>query len=397
MEVVHLTSSTFLGGPERQMLGLAREMAQTCRSVFLSFAEGGRCQSFLEEARRRGFTARSLEHDTPHLLAAIRELTDWLEQLRADVLCCHGYKANLLGRIAARQARVPVVAVSRGWTGESLKIRLYEALDRLNLHWMDRVVCVSEGQARKVRRVGVPDEKIQVIRNAVRTERFDGDGSSARDALSAYFPSPPGLIVGAAGRLSPEKGFDVLIEAARLLTRKHPSIGYLLFGAGSRESALARQIETSGLQDHFRLAGFHANLDDLLPGLDLLVLPSYTEGLPNVILEALAAAVPVVATAVGGTPEVVEEGVNGYLVAPGNPEQLAQRIQDMIDSEPRRREMGRNGRQRMSEEFTFSVQARAYERLFAELQLARRCAPARERVARPALTGSGWPETLATS
>src|SRR5260370_30301027 len=110
MIVLHLTSSRFFGVPVRQMRALAHGLA--CRSVFLSFAEGGHCQAFLEEARLEGFSAQALENDTPCLRAAAEELTGHLHDLGAEVLCCNGYKANLLGRIAARRARIPVVAIS---------------------------------------------------------------------------------------------------------------------------------------------------------------------------------------------------------------------------------------------------------------------------------------------
>src|SRR4051812_30789100 len=103
MNIVHLTASTFHGGPERQMLGLARQIAETDRSVFISFAEGGRCRSFLGATRQHGFDSVALENDTPRFRAAIRELTGVLQEHRTDVLLCHGYKANLLGRFAARR------------------------------------------------------------------------------------------------------------------------------------------------------------------------------------------------------------------------------------------------------------------------------------------------------
>src|SRR4051794_17445743 len=141
MRIVHLTASTCFGGPERQMLGLARHLPDEDESVFLSFAENGRCKPFLSAARRAGFEAIGLVHDTPHFWAARREIAAQLERLQADVLCCHGYKANLLGRPAARKHGIPVLAISRGWTGENLKVRLYETLDRLHLRCMDRVVC----------------------------------------------------------------------------------------------------------------------------------------------------------------------------------------------------------------------------------------------------------------
>src|SRR5205823_4213277 len=110
-----------------------------------------------------------------------------------------------------------------------------------------------------------------------------------------------------------------------------------------------------------------ADLDSYYPFFDLLTLPSYTEGLPNVVLEAFAAEVPVVATAVGGTPEVIEDGVSGYLVPPGDADVLAARILDALANEERRLEMGRQGHQRVCADFTFAAQARSYARLFAEL------------------------------
>jgi glycosyltransferase involved in cell wall biosynthesis len=370
MNLVHLTASAFFGGPERQMLGLARALAGECRSLFLSFREGGRCRPFLSEARRQGFEAAALDHDTPHLWAAMRELAACLRRAAADVLLCNGYKAALLGRLAARREGVPVVAVSRGWTNENWKVRLYDALDRLNLRWMDRVVCVSEAQAVKVRRAGVPAGRVAVIRNAIHAERFDSPDPAYRERLLALFPDPPRRVVGAAGRLSPEKGFAVLVEAARRVLRDDPAAGFVLFGDGSLREALTRQVEGAGLAGRFVLAGFRADLDHYIPWLDLMVLPSYTEGLPNVILEACAAGVPVVATPAGGTPEVIEDGASGYLVPAGDAEALAGRIRAVLAADDCGRGMGECGRRRARGEFTFEAQARQYRQLFAEVMAA---------------------------
>jgi glycosyltransferase involved in cell wall biosynthesis len=367
MNVVHLTASTLFGGPERQMLGLAGALAPECRSLFLSFAEGGRCGAFIEEARRQGFEADALEHDTPRLRAATRELAAALRRAGADVLLCNGYKASLLGRIAARREGIPAVAVSRGWTAESWKVRIYEVADRANLRWMDRVVCVSEGQAAKVRRAGIRGERLAVIRNAIRAERFDNPDPAYRERLLRLFPHPPRRVVGAAGRLSPEKGFGVLIEAARRVLAEDHEAGIVLFGDGALREALTRQIEDAGLTGRFALAGFRADLDRYIPWFDVMVLPSYTEGLPNVVLEACAAGVPVVATAVGGTPEVIEDGENGYLAPPGDANVLAGCLLAVLDAEDGGRGMGECGRRRVREEFAFEAQAAQYRRLFAEL------------------------------
>jgi len=234
---------------------------------------------------------------------------------------------------------------------------------------MDRVVCVSEGQASKVRRAGITAEKILVIRDAISTERFDQPDTEYGDRMRKFFKEsgPPGRVVGAAGRLSPEKGFSDLIEAARLVGRVDPSIRFVLFGGGRLREDLEARIAAGGLRGSFILAGFRTDLDRFLSHLDVFVQSSYTEGLPNVVLGAFAAEFSVVAAAVGGTPEVVEDGVNGYLVPSGSPATLACRILDILSNEERRRDMGQRGRIRVGAEFTFENQGVQYSQLFNTL------------------------------
>jgi len=368
MNIVHLTASTFHGGPERQMLGLAHHLPETYQSVFLSFAEGGRCRQFLSTARHHGFEAVALTYDTPRLWSAVREIVGHLERLEADVLCCHGYKANILGRMAARRQKIPVIAVARGWTAESFKVRLYERLDRFHLHWMDKVVCVSEAQAARVRRAGVRPERIRVIYNAIDPTRFLEPDTRYRAKLLRYFRQPRSYVIGAAGRLSPEKGFEVLVRAAERVLREQPDTGFVLFGEGPERARLQQQINAAGLGQSFILAGFRADLDRFLPHFDLLVLPSYTEGMPNVVLEAFAAGVPVVATTVGGTPEIVEDGVSGYLVPSGDDEAMAERICLALNNADTLPDMGREGRLYVREKFGFATQAELYRELFEQLR-----------------------------
>jgi glycosyltransferase involved in cell wall biosynthesis len=371
MIVVQLAASPFLGGPERQMLGLALSLPRPYRTVFVAFPDHGSSWALLNEARRHGLEALALENDTPRYRASVRELAGHLRRLRADVLCCNGYKPDIIGWLAARKAGIPVVAISHGWTAATPKIRLNEALDRLILRWMDRVVCVSAGQAAKVRRAGVPAERVVVIRNAINPELYPNQDPANREILHKLFPTRPSRIVGAAGRLSPEKGFGQLVEAAALALKQDPALGFVLFGDGPLRARLTAQIVRHGLQDRFMLAGFRGDLARLLPHLDVVVLPSFSEGLPVVVLEAFAAAVPVVASAVGGTPEVIEDGVNGYLVPPGQPAALAQRIRDVLGDENQRRAMGLCGQERVREHFTFAAQSAQYQQLFEDLQHSR--------------------------
>ncbi len=374
MNLVHLTSSTFFGGPERQMLGLAESLPDFVRTTFISFAEGGRSEAFLSEVRSRGFGAAAMKSDFPRVFATLRELTAQLQFCRYDetVLLCHGYKANILGRIAARRLGIPAVAVSRGWTGENRKVRAYEWLDRRHLRFMDRVVCVSGGQAAKVRRwCSVPEQRLSVIRNSARLSAFVKRDVGAREKLLGYFAQAggthPGKIVLAAGRLSPEKGFGVLVEAAATILRDDPSAGVAIFGEGVLRPDLERRIAELGLTGRVVMPGFTSQLDSLIAAADIVVLPSFTEGLPNVALEASAAGVPVVATAVGGTPEVIADRETGFLVPPGESEILAAKVSELLRDGSLRRQFGDAGRTRMQDLFTFASQADAYLKLFDEL------------------------------
>jgi glycosyltransferase involved in cell wall biosynthesis len=359
-------ASPFFGGPERQMLGLARH-SPASTNVFLTFAEGGKSQAFLGEVHRHGFQGLALKHNAPHVRKAASEVAGHLRRLKADILTCSGYKPDLIGWLAARQANIPVIAVAHGWTAATLKVRFYEAVDRLVLRWMDTVVCVSEAQGERVRRAKVPEKKITVIRNAVGADAFTDPDPAYGDRLRHFFARPPKRIVGAAGRLSPEKGFDQLVEAASLVLRQDPDVGFVQFGDGPLRDTLTRHIELKGLRERFQLVGFRADIAQFLPHLDLMVLPSNTEGLPVVLLEAFAAGVPAVATAVGGIPEVIEEGKSGYLVPPGDPPALARRILDVLRQDATRLAMGWRGQRRVRDHFTFTLQSAQYQRLFATL------------------------------
>ncbi|MFO0881181.1 MAG: glycosyltransferase [Gemmataceae bacterium] len=375
MKFVHLTASTFHGGPERQMLGLACAIRDDAEAVFVSFPERGACRAFLAAAAQQGFEAIALENDTPHFRRTVAELTGVLQRVGADVLLCHGYKANLLGRIAARRCGIPVVSVSRGWTGESFRVRLYEMLDRFHLRFMDHVIAVSQAQADRCRRAGVRPEKLGVIYNAIDPDRFVDPDPRYRHRLEKHFREPKSHLIATAGRLSPEKGFDVFVEAAARVLEAQPDVGFVIFGHGALRDTLQQQIALLGLGDSVVLGGFRNDLDRFIPHLDLFVLPSWTEGLPNVVLEACAAGVPVVATAVGGTPEIIEEGQGGLLCPPGDADALADRILEAIECEDRLRDLGFQGRQRVLERFTFSSQVQGYLQLFQRLVQKRTPAP----------------------
>ena len=349
------------------MHGLAVELRGTVATTILCFRDHGSSLPFLEQLRAAGVNARMIAHANPHFLGMVADVAAELRRERADLLACHGYKADVIGWLAARRVGVPIISVSRGWTGHTAKVRAYEALDRRMLRRMDAVVCVSEGQAAKVARAGISPDRIHVIHNSIDPTRFRDGSAAERAILDSFFSITPDVIIAAVGRLSPEKGFDHLVDAAKLVVREGHRIGIVVIGDGPDRRMLEARVRASDLESQVVFAGFRTDVDQLLPSADILVQSSHTEGLPNVVLEACAAGVPVVATNVGGTNEIIEEDVNGFLVPPGDAPALARRMVDLVNSPTLRQQMGQRGRDAVRAGFSFARQAALYQNLFVTL------------------------------
>ncbi|MDR1491892.1 MAG: glycosyltransferase family 4 protein [Planctomycetaceae bacterium] len=367
MKILILTASPFFGGPERQMIELAKTLRirhPDIECCLGSFPEKGNSREFLEKAAAEGFETLELIHDFPHLFKSSRELKRQSLARKIDIIIPNGHKPRCIALMVKRSLRIPVVTVSRGWTDEDFRIRFYNRMDRLFHRCCDHVIAVSEGQAKKVIRFGTPNNRVTIIQNAIRTERFGATPNPAdRKTLETMFPEKTTFLLGAAGRFSPEKGYNLLIDAMKTIREKKFSAGLIIFGEGFLRESYQKQIAELGLQNFVRLPGFTNELDKFLPHFDLFLQSSYTEGLPNVLLESMAAQTPVVATAVGGTPEVVEDGVAGLLVSSGNAESIADAVCRLLTFPEKLSEMGRAGKLRVEQYFTFERQADAYYEL----------------------------------
>ncbi|HTG81067.1 MAG TPA: glycosyltransferase [Geobacteraceae bacterium] len=361
--VLHLRASNFIGGPERQIIEHFRRVDRArFRPILCSFAENDGEDPYLEQVRRFDIEYRTISSRSGSDLRAIGELRQIIRRDNVRILCTHGYKPNVIGRLASWICGIPTVAISRGWTSESRKIRMYERLDKLFLHLADHVVAVSEGQKRKIAALGVAGHRVTVIHNAIDLAAVP---TAAAESIHALWGIPDAsLVVASAGRLSPEKNYAGLIDAARVVIAQRPATRFIVFGEGALRRVLESRIAACGLGGKFLLPGFRKDIHQLMTEVDIFVLPSFSEGLPNVILEAAAAKKPVVATAVGGTPEVVVDGETGFLVAPTDTERLASCILRLVDDPQLRESMGTAGYAYVNDNFTYEKQTKQYQELY---------------------------------
>ena len=183
----------------------------------------------------------------------------------------------------------------------------------------------------------------------------------------SLFAHPPQLLLGTASRLSREKGIADLLGAAEIVLRMRRDIGFVVFGEGPERDRLARQARHAGVSDRFVLAGFQDHVQAVIGQWDLAVLPSRTEGLSNAILEAMAAGLPVLATNVGGTPELIRHEETGWLVPPRSPARLAAAILKLADSPPLRSALGAAARRRVRECFSYAAVASQYRAVLSRV------------------------------
>ena len=242
----------------------------------------------------------------------------------------HGwlFGPNLMAAIAGRLAGVPAVVIAKR-NVDAFETPRQMAVQRFTHRLATHVTAVSEAVASSSVALGVPRERITVIPNGVDAARF-ADARPDREALGAAAGNGAAPVVGSVGCLAPRKDYATLLEALALLEQRGLRFRAALVGEGPERARLERLAGSLGLAGRVRFLGERADVERLLPAMDVFVLSSREEGIPNALLEAMACGRPAVATAVGGTGEVMEDGVTGWLVPPGSAERLAAALAEAI-------------------------------------------------------------------
>jgi len=287
----------------------------------------------------------------------ILRLARILRKHNVATLHCHNRAANIYGAIAARLAGVPLVVCTRhSAPPPRRKARSYK-LEYMVRPLTHHYIAVSQSVMQAAVRIGrVPRNRVTTIYNGINMSKF---------RPAAPGTDTPNLICVA--RLSREKAHAVLLDAARRLLADGVKFRLRIVGDGPIRSALEQQRARLGIEETVEMLGARDDVPALLRNADLFVLPSSTEGLPMTIIEAMASALPVVATRVGGVPELVKPGVNGLLVPPQDPDALASALRKLIEDSRLRHDMGAAGRRFAEENFDIRVTAQKHENLFIEL------------------------------
>jgi glycosyltransferase involved in cell wall biosynthesis len=354
--ILHVDTARTWRGGQNQVLLTALGMASRGHDVTLACRAGGSLES---KARAAGLQVRPLPFRGDLWPPAIAALASLLRTARPDVVQLHDPHAVSAGLLARRLGgRVPVVATRR------VDFPLNGVLSRAKYRACDRVVAVSTAIRELLLQDGLEGERLRLVPEGVRDRAPEAGGRAALAELGVPKGSP---VVGNVAALTDHKDHGTLLEAAREVVRERPDVRFVIVGEGERRGELEALRRRLGLEGHVIFAGFRHDLDRLLPAFDVFCLSSQQEGLGTSLLDAMAFGRPIVATAAGGIPDAVEDGVTGCLVPVRDAAALARSLRALIADPSRRTEMGARGRQRFLARFTAEHMVEGTLAVYAEL------------------------------
>ncbi|MCX7014003.1 MAG: glycosyltransferase [Candidatus Sumerlaeota bacterium] len=368
--ILQLTTSSSIGGTERMTLELARGLDPARFEVVVASLDGP--GAFTEACREAGLRASNwgVGRPIPWKLPWLRECVRRARDQEFDLVQTYGLQADLAGRFFKRQLGNPKLVCSIRST-DAWRSPLQVRLDRWTAGRVDLFIANSEaGRRSRIEREGFAPERILTIHSGI---ELDPPGVASREEARAAlglserdFP-----VIAHVANLRPMKGHDEALEAAARLKERLPRAVWLFAGRDDSRGRYARRARERSVGDRVRFLGFHPRPREIARAADVAILPSHYEGLPAAILEAMAESRAIVASNVGGIPELVRHEREALLIPPGRPEALAEAIARLADDEPLRLVLSRAARRRAEAEFALPRMIRRYEEAYESLMTQR--------------------------
>ncbi len=344
------------GGPDKTILRSARYVDPRrlrLGAVYIRPRGDTRFGAIREQARQWDCPLWEIGESGPVDPRTVWSLVQLCRRQRVAIWHAHDYKTDVLGLVVRRFWPMKLVSTVHGFTRETLRTRLYYHVDNMVLRYYDHVIAVSPPLVNHCRRYGVAGDKITYIANAIDAAEFRRT-QTVLQARAELGLAQDRLIIGVVGRLSPEKGPDRAIRTLAQLKGKHQTAQLLLIGEGSQRNELVELVRKLELSHDVKFLGWQPQPLRYYEAMDVLLLPSRTEGLPNVVLEAMAMQVPVAASDVGGVQDLLDDGSCGVIL---NEDERAwpNHLAPLLVSPPRRAELARQGRTRIRQHYTFKM------------------------------------------
>lgn len=313
----------------------------------------------LDHAKLAGLQTEEITCRGRFDLGAIHSIRSVVERHKIDIIHCHNIKPSLYSCLASHNRPVALVSTCHTWHINSVESWLVSVLDRCILHAVDRVVLVSDHMKPQIRRFGL---RGTVVYNGIDLKPFSQVTSNLRQRMN-WGDRP---VIAAVCRLNPEKSLHHLLRAAATVLQSYPRTLFVLAGDGPERQSLEAETIALGIRDSVCFLGMRDDIPELLSCVDVLAISSVSEGLPMVLLEAMASGRAVVASKVGAIPHVIEDCDNGILITPGDVNGLAQALKGLLQSTELRIALGRNARNTSELRFSAAAMATHYVQVYRE-------------------------------
>ena len=354
LKVLYVDTEKVWRGGQEQLFTLMLGMKNRGHQVWLAAPSPS---PLSQKAHVQGIQSCSFGQRSEFSPLAFFRLLKIFRQRDFDIVHFNTPTSTLLGGLAARVSRIPVQVSAR-----RVNFQLKSSLSHLKYNWTQGgVVTVSRSIRQTLIERGVRPDLVTVIYEGVDLEWID------RQKSVPLLSRKDGLVVGTVAHLSPEKGHETLLEAAAQLVSRFPRVTYLFVGEGRLKEQLTEKADRLSIAEKVVFTGFRSDSEALMKEFDVFCLPSLSEGLSSAILAAMANRLPVIATDVGGIPELVVHRETGFLVPPKNPELLVAALSRLLDSKKQRCEMGKAGRERVENYFTLGQKLDKTENLYLKL------------------------------
>jgi glycosyltransferase involved in cell wall biosynthesis len=369
MNVCHLISGDLWAGAEVQTFTLLESLAGegNINLSVIVLNEG----TLADKLKRRNIDTIVIDETKNDFVQIHNKLKSLLIDKSPDILHTHRYKENILGARLKKRCRIKflcqtVHGLTESFTGSRrLKMDFYSRLNQYyTKRYFDRIIAVSEDIKGQLAEYYNPD-KIEVIHNSVDLEKIKPVGRR-KEIREEFGIDDDTIVIGSAGRMVPVKGYEILLESARILLEDRNDVYFLLAGDGPQKNELEKLAENLKITDRFKFVGFRDDIYDFLDSLDIFVMTSHHEGIPIILLEAMALEKPIVATSVGGIPEIVDNGLSGLLVSPGNPNKLTVAYNEIISNHKLRKKIEMQSKITINERFTGKIQIQKILRLYTD-------------------------------
>lgn len=368
INVLHLRDTHEIGGPGKTILETISHIDNKKYNLHIAVFMA-RCEKeetpFMKEARKRGFNIhiiRSLNQFDPRILLSIFRL---IKKHKIDIIHTHEILTDILGYLISKFCNVRLITTLHGWINNKFKDKVYIYIDNAILKAFNRIIVVSNAMKEQLIHCGISSGNIDVLHNSIVVKNYKKVSKGYLGEIVHKKIKRP--VIGTIGRLSLEKGHKDFIKAASVVLQKGYDAAFFLIGDGPEKENLLRLIKNLNLEGKIFITGYLRNIQSVYSDIDLMVLPSYTEGLPNVVLEALLMEVPVIATNVGGTPEIIRNDETGFLIRPGFPEEISSKIIEYLRDPVKFEEMSKIGRLLIEKEFNFNKRTKKLEMIYEDV------------------------------